>query len=122
MVSAPNKYKWSSYNFFIGKKKTPEFIETDWLLSSFGKNKKAALKNYKDFVEGADITTLENPSRHVTEGFILGDVDFVTWVKDTFLTKKQDNKEIPQLKRLKPKIQVEAVLKAVSEEFGCDQQ
>ncbi len=29
---------------------------------------------------------------------------------------------IPQLKRLKPKIQVEAVLKAVSEEFGCDQE
>jgi chromosomal replication initiation ATPase DnaA len=46
----------------------------------------------------------------------------VTWVKDSFLSKKEDTKEIPQLKRLKPKIQLEAVLRAVSEEFGCDQE
>jgi hypothetical protein len=39
-------------------------------VSGFGKKKKEAIKNYKDFVEGADIKT--------------------------------DEKEIPQLKSLKP--------------------
>ena len=47
------------------------------LISYWGR-KKAAKKNYKDFVETADTKTLENPSRLVTEGFILGDMDFVT--------------------------------------------
>ncbi len=122
LVSGPSEYQWSSYSAFIGKAKKPVFLESDWLLSNFGKNKKVAKKNYKDFVETADYKTLENPSRQVVEGFILGEKDFVTWVKDTFLSKKQDNKEIPQLKRLKPKIQLETVLNAVSEEFGCDQE
>ena len=119
MVSAASKYKWSSYSYFIGKKKPPGFIETDWILSSFGKNKKEAQKNYKDFVEGVDIKTLESPARQVSEGFILGDSDFVKWVKDNFLSKRKENKEIPQLKKLKPKVNPETVVDAVCKEFGC---
>ncbi len=122
MVPTPSKYQWSSYSAFIGKLKIPQFLETDWLLSSFGKGKKEAKRNYKDFVEGADIKTLENPNRQVTEGFILGDLDFVNWVKETFLSSRQDEKEIPQLKKLKPKVQLETIVKSVCEEFACNQE
>jgi chromosomal replication initiation ATPase DnaA len=68
-----------------------------------------------------DPKTLESPSRHLTEGFILGDSDFVKWVKDNFLSKRKDNKEIPQLKKLKPKVKPEAVVEAVCKEFGCSE-
>ena len=122
MVSAAAKYKWSSYGFFIGKRKTPEFIETDRILSSFGKNKKEAQKNFKDFVEGVDIKTLESPDRQMTEGFILGDSDFVKWVKENFLSNRKDHKEIPQLNKLKPKVGPETVVKAVCKEFGCSEE
>ena len=44
------------------------------------------------------------------------------WVKDTFLSKKQDNKEIPQLKKLKPKVPLETVVNAVCEEFSCNEE
>jgi REP element-mobilizing transposase RayT len=121
MVSSAAKYKWSSYGYFIGKKKPPEFIETDWILSGFGKNKKEAQKNYKDFVERVDIKTLESPGRQVSEGFILGDSDFVKWVKDNFLSKRKDNKEIPQLNKLKPKVNPETLVDAVCKEFGCSE-
>ena len=121
MVSGPADYKWSSYLFFIGRKKRPGFVETEWLLSGFGKSIKEAQKNYKDFVEGVDPKTLESPSRQLTEGFILGDSDFVKWVKDNFLSKRKDNKEIPQLKKLKPKVKPEAVVEAVGKEFGCSE-
>jgi hypothetical protein len=83
MVPSPSEYQWSSYSAFIGKLKTPPFLETDWLLSNFGESKKEARRSYKDFVEGADIKTLENPHKRVIGGFILGDLDFVNWVKET---------------------------------------
>ena len=66
-----------------------------------------------------DIKTIENPHNQVTEGFILGNLDFVNWVKETFLSGRQDEKEIPQLKKLKPKVRLDTVVKAVCEEFGC---
>jgi len=125
MVRNPSKYQWSSYSAFIGKLKTPPFLETDWLLSNFGKSKKEANRNYKDFVDGVDgmdIKTIENPHKQVSEGFILGDLDFVNWVKDTFLSSRQDEKEIPKLKKLKPKVQLETIVKAVCEEFDCTEE
>jgi REP element-mobilizing transposase RayT len=120
MVPTPSEYQWSSYPAFIGELEAAPFLETDWLLSNFGKSKKKARRNYKDFVEGADIKTIENPHRQVTEGFILGDLDFVNWVKETFLSSRQDEKEIPQLKKLKPKVQLETIVNAVCEEFACE--
>ncbi|MEJ2166724.1 MAG: transposase, partial [Desulfobacterales bacterium] len=103
MVPVPAKFPWSSYSAFIGKSETAPFLETDWLLSNFGKSKKEARRNYKDFVEKADIKALENPQKQVSEGFILGDADFVNWVKEAFLSGRTNEKEIPQLRKLKPK-------------------
>jgi hypothetical protein len=57
--------------------------------------------------------------RQITEGFILGDTDFVNWVKQTFLSSRQVVKEIPQLKKLKPKVPLETGAKAVCGEFAC---
>jgi putative transposase len=122
MSSKPVKYRWSSYAAVIGKVKAQQFLETDKVLANFGRTKKEARRKYKDFVEGANVKTLENPHRHAAAGFILGDSDFVNWVKETFLSSRNDEKEIPQLKKLKPKIALETVLNAVCREFGCNQE
>jgi putative transposase len=119
LVPHPAKYKWSSYAAFIGEAKSPAYLETNRLLSTFAKGRKEAKQNYKDFVEHTDITTLEDPNKQVTGGFILGDSDFVNWVKDTYLSGRQDEKEIPQLKKLKPKVKLETIVQAVCAEFGC---
>ena len=121
LVPMASKYKWSSYAAFIGKARIPAYLETNRLLSTFGKGRKGAKQNYKDFVENTDITTLENPNEQVTEGFILGDWHFVNWVKNTFLSGRQDEKEILQLKKLKPRVQLETIVHAVCAEFGCNQ-
>jgi hypothetical protein len=91
-------------------------------LSNIGKGKKEAQRRYKDFVESANIKTLENLKRHITGGFIPGDADFASWVKEIFLSGRQDEKEIPQLKKLKPKVPLETILAAVCGEFGCNQE
>lgn len=89
MVSNQTEYKWSSYLAFIGKQKKPQFLQTDWLLANYKKNKRDAKRHYKDFVEGADPKTLENPNRQVTQGSILWDTNFLNRVKNTFLSSRQ---------------------------------
>ena len=122
MVNSPDEFPWSSYLAFIGKIKTPDCLQTGFLLATFGRKKKEAVKNYRAYVEGIDIKTLKDPAADIIGGFILGDIDFVNWVKDTFLLPRNDEKEIPQLKRLKPKVSLEKILQVVSDEFGCSKE
>jgi REP element-mobilizing transposase RayT len=119
-IDTPDQYRWSSYSAFIGKQKSPKFLKTDWLLSNFGSNTKEARKNYKEFIEGVDINAVKDPSKQLEGGFILGDTDFVNWVKDTFLSKRDDEKEIPQLKKLKPRVAPEIIVEQVSEAFNSE--
>jgi REP element-mobilizing transposase RayT len=119
MVKTPGEYPWSSYPSYIGKTKGPGWLETKWLLSLFGKKKKEAIRNYKNFVEKIDIEDLENLDKQVVGGFILGNTAFADWVKDTFLSARDEEKEIPQLSKLKPRPSVERIVQAVGNEFGC---
>ncbi len=122
LVEHPADYPWSSYPVYIGKAKSPGWLQTGWLLSQFGKKKKEAGKNYKNFVEKVDITKLENPEKELRGGFILGTPDFVNWVKETFLSNRSDEKEIPQLRQLKPMIKTESIVEAVCREFDCNRE
>jgi len=120
IVERPAEYQWSSYPVFIGKASQHEWLEVDWLLSQFGRKRNDAIKNYIDFVEKVDANELENPAKELSGGFILGNPDFVTWVKKTFLSNRSDESEIPQLRQLKPRINLDRIVSAVCEEFDCD--
>jgi hypothetical protein len=61
---------------------------------------------------------VENPSDDVVGGVVLGRVEFVNWVKKTFLSKDSNSKEIPQLKILKRRPPPDDLIQAVSDEFG----
>lgn len=71
-------------------------------MSDFGRTKKEAKRNYQDFVEKVDVKALENPSRPMTEEFLLGDADFVDWVKETFLAGIAE--EVLQNRRLRHRL------------------
>ena len=120
IVEVLPEYKWSSYPAFVGKVKVPQWLETDWLHSLFGKKRKSAAGNYQAFVETIDITKLENPAKELTAGFILGGAEFVDWVKDTFLAERSKEREIPQLTSLKPRLTPDEVVAEVCNEFNCD--
>jgi len=122
IVTNPAEYPWSSYPAFIGRTKAPGWLEIEWLLATFGRKKREAVKNYRAFVEEVDIHALKTPDQDIIGGFILGGIDFVNWVKDTFLLTRDDEKEIPQLKRLKPKASLETILQAVSDDSGCSKE
>ena len=122
MVEHCKDYPWSSYPAFGGYNKSPEWLETNGLLSLFGKDSNKAKKRYRDFVESVQIQEIENPSKDIVSGVILGGADFVNWVKQEILNKKSSSKEIPQLRSLKPRLAPEDLITVVCEEFECERE
>jgi len=120
MVESPDSYPWSSYATIIGKRQVERWYDSGWLLSLFGSNRKAAIKNFRSYVESVNLTEVKSPDKEVGCCMILGGADFVTWIKQTFLSNEAVPKEIPQLKELRSGIELEAVVKGVCAEFGCD--
>lgn len=118
MVESVSDYPWSSYPFFIGNLKMPQWLSGDWLLSQFGKDLREAKRNYKAFVEGVDPWSLENPGKSPVGGFILGSLDFVNWVKAEFFSSEHDSREKPQLKALKPGVEMGDIVTKAGEWFG----
>ena len=122
ITERPGDYPWSSYNAFLAKDKTPGWLEVKWLLAQFGGKKKDAVRRYKDYVEKINPFDLKNPESSLTEGAILGDTDFVAWVKEQFLSSREENQDIPQLRRLRPKPGLNAIVAAVCDELGCKEE
>jgi putative transposase len=119
MIEHCKDYPWSSYPVFGGYKKAPEWLETDWLLSLFGQNRKKAMERYRQFVESIQNEKIENPSKDIVSGIILGGTEFINWIKRNFLSEARDNKEKPQLKSLKPGLTIENLMPAICNEFAC---
>ncbi len=94
-------------------------METKWLLSQFGRRKEDAIRSYKSFVEEVEVDTHKDPHKDVVGGLILGDKGFVNWVKEAFLSVRDDEQEIPQIKKLKPSL--EAIVRAVCDEMRCSE-
>jgi hypothetical protein len=109
-----------SYRAFSGYSDSPEWLRTHRLLSLFGEDRAIAKQGYRDFVESIENEKIANPSDDVVSGVVLGGVDFVNWVKKTFLNKGSNSKDIPQLKSLKSRPTPEELFPAISDEFGCE--
>jgi len=50
MVKDVHEWPWSSYGAMTGESPAPAWLETDWLLACFGKQRKRAIVKYIDFV------------------------------------------------------------------------
>ena len=119
MVEHCKEYRWSSYPAFAGYTTAPEWLETDWLLSLFAEKPNNAKQIYRDFVESVEKETIDNPSKDIVAGTILGGAEFVNWIKRTYLSKELNVKEKPQLKRLTPRLTLEDLIPAICHEFTC---
>lgn len=100
MVRQLRHWKWSSYPAMIGKAVSPEWLETDWILGHFGKQRKRAVTRYVEFVkEGKGVESVWDEKIHPV---ILGDETFVESVYKQYVDdEKQEVKEISRLERRK---------------------
>jgi putative transposase len=103
IVESPEEYEWSSFNYYTGNKKSPEWLYKDFILGYFGKKVKTAQKGYKRFVEQLVKEKYDNPLDRVVSSTLLGSVDFIEFVKEKYLSDIKNDKDIPALKELSNK-------------------
>ncbi len=75
MVSKLSDWHWSNFKSMIGKAAVPDWLETDWLLGHFARNRQRAATRYIEFVgNGKRLQSIWNSQVHPV---ILGDEVFV---------------------------------------------
>ncbi len=74
MVERIEDWPWSSYRSMIGEANIPDWLDADWLLSQFGRERKRAIESYRRFVmEGKGLPSPLEQTRHQ---LLLGDDAF----------------------------------------------
>lgn len=122
MVKTPAEYAWGSYSAIVGRSRCPAWLETGRVLGAFPGKRSVAIKEFRHFVEGGDAMAQEDPGRNASGGFILGDRNFLDWATGKFLPSRKEEKEVPQLKKLKPRPTVDKIVDAVCKEFECEKE
>jgi len=84
-------------------------------LAGFGRSRTAAKRHYAAHLSEANRV---NPFDDVMGGSLLGSKNFIDWVGNTFLSLKKSDREIPQLKELKPRPDVNTIVEEVAGHFG----
>lgn len=96
MIKDMNQWKWSSYQATSGIAQVPDWLETDWLLSQFGRQRKRARERYIDFVrEGIGLPSVwENLQKQI----FLGGESFVDQHQEK-INRKAELDDIPALQK-----------------------
>lgn len=96
MVEQPEQYKWSSYKATIARKKSDNFLTSDWILGQFSNKKAEAQKRYRAFVR--DGVTAKSPWRQLQSQIFFGSKEFIARMRNLIEDKKEIN-EIPREQR-----------------------
>jgi REP element-mobilizing transposase RayT len=96
MVADTVDWPWSSYPAMIGRENRPEWLQTDWALGQFGRQRARAVTGYVDFVRAG----VELPSlwESVRGQIFLGSEDFVRRMHNE-AADRLDIAEIPRAQR-----------------------
>jgi putative transposase len=118
IVEHPEEYEWSSYVYYIGRKKKPEWLNTDFILGYFGRKRALAEKGYQKFVNILEKAEYESPLKDVVSSTLLGSSDFITYIKDKYISGKGVGKDIPAIKELLERVPLNDIFKEVEDIFS----
>lgn len=98
MTKTIGVWKWSSYKAMIGEEGAPVWLETDWILGQFSRQRKRAIDKYIDFVRaGFRLPSIWNSLQNQ---IFLGTEKFIH-KQQKLIDKKASVGEIPRLQRRK---------------------
>jgi REP element-mobilizing transposase RayT len=121
VVEIPEKYDWSSYKFYIGKHKPPEWLYRDFILGYFGTNISGAQKSYQSFVNTLANKQYESPLEGVVSSTLLGSAEFIDFIKEKYLLSKEPDNNLPALKELSERVSMRDIFEEVESEASEEQ-
>lgn len=101
LVDMPEKYLWSSYQYYIGKKKTPTWLSTHFILGYFEHPASSAEKYYVNFVLAGLSEKNGSPLKKTVASTMLGTDNFIEKITQDFLGVKKKSRDLPALRELK---------------------
>lgn len=121
MVSAPEKYEWSSYRQYIGIKMPEKWLDRHLILGYFGKNPSVAEKKYKAFVDRMAGKDYKSPLHDVTGSVLLGSQDFIKKIKNEYLQGLNPSSDVPAIRALATKVSIRQISDAAKRTFAEDE-
>ena len=118
MVSRPEDYQWSSYNDYVGQRKAPGWLKTDFVLAYFGKEITDAQKKYRKFVEDLIDEKYDSPLLESVAGTILGSNEFVSEITERHIDGKQFDRDLPAIKQLSNRPTVNKIIQTANSGLG----
>lgn len=119
LVKSPSEYGWSSYRYYIGSKKEPNWLTTELLLGYFGGRGQSGYRRYREFVEKGVTMEFESPLSGVIASTFLGSAKFIKRIKEEYLEDmKNDKRNIPAVKQVLRGPSLEQIEKAVDRVVG----
>ena len=108
IVKDPGDWKWSTYKATIGVGQGISCLTVDWLLSQFGKEQKAAARQYQEFVHSG--IKAESPLKAIKGQLFLGQENFIDEIKH-LMRGKEKLKEITREQRYVTRPPLNEILK-----------
>ncbi|MEW6162861.1 MAG: transposase [Nitrospirota bacterium] len=118
VVRMPEEYRWSSYREYFQRDRQQVITNTDDTLYLFSRKRAIAIKKYQEFVN-ANISE-GSPLKNAV-GSILGDETFKDRVIK-YLKGIPDKTEIPEIKKIEAKHNIEDIVKAVAKYYGVKEE
>jgi len=115
MVKRPKDWKWGSYRATAGLEKPEAWMEVDWILGQFGKERKRAQEAYRRFVEEG-MGLKESPWEDLYSRIYLGSEKFLNHVHD--VGKKHQHLDVPRYQIKTIKQDPEKIIQQVAKSYG----
>lgn len=101
LVKNPSEYGWSSYRYYIGRAREPQWLTTAFILGFFGGRRQSTYRKYREFVEEGVSKTIESPLRKVVASTFLGGEEFLQRIREERLEGRRiDRRNIPSVKEV----------------------
>ncbi|HDO21614.1 MAG TPA: transposase [Nitrospirae bacterium] len=117
MAEKPEDYPYSSYPYYITKKKS-DILSTGLILSLHSADRKDAKRRYRDYVESAIGKEIENPCKKVYGGMILGRNPFIKEVLKKLKRQYLQRGDISHRRQLMGRHDMEEIIELVAQECG----
>ncbi|MCD6581014.1 MAG: transposase [Desulfuromusa sp.] len=97
------QYPWSSHHSYLSSEKS-NWLHKDFILKMFSSDFKKSHRAYQQFIIKEDSEEISQIYEKKKLPAVLGRVEFIDWVKNTFYTEKS-HKQVPDSDQLAPEIE-----------------
>lgn len=116
MVETPAAWPWSSYRATALLEPPPPWLEVDWTLCRFGRDRRSAAQRYREFV-AAGIGTTRSPWEDLKSDLYLGSEAFGERLRG-LAARRELPTEFPRAHRLVGMPSLDAIVALVSSDLG----